>query len=394
MDPARPATRRELLAFGTSIFGEMTALALEHRAVNLSQGYPDFDGPGWVREAAVEAIRAGKNQYARSMGLPEMARVVSTKVERQYGLKRDPGTEVSVFSGCTEAIFCAFAGLLEPGDEVVLFEPFYDSYPVCATLAGATPRFCTLRWPEFRFDPAELARCFSERTRFVMVNTPHNPTGRVFDRDELECIAELCRRWGCYAVTDEVYEHLTFGVDHVPLATLPGMADRTLTLSSTGKTFSLTGWKIGYAHGPEPLVAAAQAAHQFVTYATATPLQAAMAQALGAPDTFYTDLKAEYLERRDFLVTALRGAGLDVAVPEGTYFVMGDIAPFGFDDDEAFAKSLTTAAGVACIPPSSFYAKEPQEGRRLARFAFCKKMETLREAARRLSRWNPGTRQG
>lgn len=384
MDSSRPATRRDLLAFGTSIFGEMTALALERRAVNLSQGFPDFDGPEWVREAAVGAIRAGKNQYARSMGLPELARAISAKVERRYGLRRDPGTEVSVFSGCTEAIFCAFAGLLEPGDEVVLFEPFYDSYPVCATLAGAVPRYCTLRWPEFRFDREELASCFNAQTRFVMVNTPHNPTGRVFGREELTLIAELCRKWGCYAVTDEVYEHLTFGADHIPLATLPGMADRTLTLSSTGKTFSLTGWKVGYAHGPAHLIAAAQAAHQFVTYATATPFQAAMAGALAAPDSFYAELKSEYLQRRDFLVAALRGAGFGVSVPSGTYFVMADIAPFGFEDDVAFARYLTAEVGVACIPPSSFYAKDKEEGRRLARFAFCKKMETLREAAERL----------
>jgi N-succinyldiaminopimelate aminotransferase len=392
VDPSRPATRRDLLDFGTSIFGEMTALALEHHAVNLSQGFPDFDGPDFAREAAVEAIRSGNNQYARSMGLPDLVRAVAAKVEMQCGLKRDPMTEVSVFSGCTEAIFSAFMGLLEPGDEVVLFEPFYDSYPVCAALAGATVRHCTLRWPDFRFDRAELASCFNERTRFVMVNTPHNPTGRVFDRDELGFVADLCRSWNCYAVTDEVYEHITFGPDHVPLATLPGMADRTLTLSSTGKTFSLTGWKVGYAHGPAPMVAAAQAAHQFVTYSTATPFQAAMARALAAPEAFYTQLKAEYLERRDFLVDALGAAGLQVAVPEGTYFAMADIAPFGFQDDVAFAKYLTAEVGVACIPPSFFYAKAPEEGRRLARFAFCKKPETLREAATRLAQWRAKTK--
>ena len=382
----RPAVRRDLLPFGTTIFAEMTALAIQHGAVNLSQGFPDFDGPEFVRSAAAKAVMEGPNQYARSMGLPELVQAVAAKVKRQYGVELDPNRQVTVFSGATEGLFSSIMGLLEPGDEVVLFEPFYDSYPVCTVLAGATPRYCTLRWPGFAFDREELASLFTDRTRLVVLNTPHNPSGKVFTPDEIAFVGSLCEKHGAYLLTDEVYEHLTYGVDHVPAATLPGLAERTLTISSTGKTFSLTGWKIGYAWGPEELVAAAQAAHQFVTFATASPLQWAMAQALAAPDSFYEELRNEYAERRDFLVGVLRDAGFEVAEPSGTYFVMADVSRFGFEDDCAFARHLTTEVGVACIPPSVFYAKEKAQGRRLARFAFCKKMETLKEAARRLER--------
>jgi N-succinyldiaminopimelate aminotransferase len=382
--PERPAVRRDLVPFGTTIFAEMTALAQKHGAVNLSQGFPDFDGPEFVRLAASKAIMEGPNQYARSMGLPQFVEAVAAKVRRHYGVELDPYRQVTVFSGATEGLFSSFIGLLEPGDEVILFEPFYDSYPVCTVLAGATPRYCTLRWPDFTFDREELTSLFSDRTRLVVLNTPHNPSGKVYTREELSFVGSLCEKRGAYLLTDEVYEHLTYGVDHVPAATLPGLSERTLTISSTGKTFSLTGWKIGYAWGPEELVAAAQAAHQFVTFATATPLQWAMAQALAAPGSFYEGLTKEYTERRDFLVCALREAGFEVAEPSGTYFVMADISRFGFEDDFAFARHLTKEVGVACIPPSVFYAKEKAQGRRLARFAFCKKMETLKEAARRL----------
>lgn len=380
----RPAVRRDLIPFGTTIFAEMTALAIQHDAVNLSQGFPDFDGPEFVRLAASKAVMEGPNQYARSMGLPGFVEAVAAKVRRHYGVELDPYSQVTVFSGATEGLFSSFMGLLEPGDEVVLFEPFYDSYPVCTVLAGATPRYCTLRWPDFAFDREELASLFSERTRLVVLNTPHNPSGKVFTPEEIAFIGSLCQRHGAYLLTDEVYEHLTYGVDHVPAATLPGLAERTLTISSTGKTFSLTGWKIGYAWGPRELVAAAQAAHQFVTYATASPLQWAMAQALAASDSFYEELRSEYTERRDFLVGVLREVGFEAAEPSGTYFVMADVSRFGFEDDFAFARHLTADVGVACIPPSVFYAKEKAQGRRLARFAFCKKMETLKEAARRL----------
>lgn len=386
MAEGRPAVRRALVPFGTSIFGEMTGLALKHGAINLSQGYPDFDGPEFVRRAGAEAVLNGPNQYARPMGLLNFVRAIADKVRLHYGADLDPERQVTVFSGATEAIFASFMGLLEPGDEVILFEPFYDSYPACAAMAGATCRYCTLRWPDFRFDRDGLAALFNEKTRLIVVNTPHNPTGKVFTPDELRFIGELCQKHDAYAVTDEVYEHLTYGVPHVPMATLPGLADRTLTISSTGKTFSLTGWKIGYAWGPAELVSAAQSAHQFITYATATPLQHAMAQALRAPESFYAQLKGEYIQRRDFLVDSLQDAGFDVSIPAGTYFVLADISRFGFPDDISFARHLTTEIGVACIPPSVFYSREPEEGRHLARFAFCKKMETLQEAAEKLKR--------
>ncbi len=386
MQNPRPAIRRSLIPFGSSIFGEMTSLALAHNAINLSQGYPDFDGPEYIRRAAAEAVMHGPNQYARTMGLPEFVRAIADKVSHHYGIHLDADRQITVFSGATEGIFASFMGLLEPEDEVILFEPYYDSYPVCAVLAGATPRFCTLQWPDFHFDRKDLSSLFNEKTRLIMINTPHNPTGKVFTREELEFIGDLCRKHGVFIVTDEVYEHLTYGVTHIPMATLPGMSERTLTLSSTGKTFSLTGWKIGYAHGPVELVAAAQAAHQFITYTTASPLQHAMAQALRASDDFYAELRDEYIERRDFMVDALRSVGFRVTVPEGTYFILADFTPFGFEDDIAFARHLTTEIGVACIPTSVFYSRNVRDGKRLVRFAFCKKRTTLEQAADRLRR--------
>jgi N-succinyldiaminopimelate aminotransferase len=384
--PLRPATRSALRPFGSTIFAEMTALANECGAINLSQGFPDFDGPPWLIDAAIRAIQSGANQYARSMGDPELVRAIAEKDRKQYGIERDPMTEVAVFCGATEGIFASLTGLLEPGDEMISFEPFYDSYPVCAALAGATIRFCSLRWPDFHFDRDELAGLFNAKTRLILVNTPNNPTGKVFSREELEFIAELAQKHGVWVVTDEVYEHLTFGPPHISMATLPGMADRTLTLSSTGKTFSMTGWKIGYARGPRPLVAAAQAAHQFITYCAAAPMQRAMAEALRTGPEYYDQFRAEYRERRDFLVGALRGVGLEVAEPQGTYFILANIESLGFEDDFAFARHLAKEVGVACIPPSVFYHNNKAEGRRLARFAFCKKMDTLRAAAERLKR--------
>jgi N-succinyldiaminopimelate aminotransferase len=380
----RPLGRESLRPFGVSIFAEMSALALQHDAINLSQGFPDFDGPPWLADAAAEAVTKGPNQYARSMGLPEFVRAVAEKTKRHYGLDRDPMTEVGVFCGATEGIFSSFMGMLNPGDEVILFEPFYDSYPACAAMAGAIPRYCCLHAPDFAFDRAELEGLFNAKTRMLLLNTPHNPTGKVFRREELEFIADLCRRHDVIVLADEVYEHLTYGPPHIPIATLPGMAERTLTMSSTGKTFSMTGWKIGYAHGPARALAAVHSAHQFATFCAPSPLQRAMAAALAAPDAYFDQLRVDYKERRDFLLGALRAAGMEARAPEGSYFILADISPFGFVDDIAFAKHLVSEIGVACIPPSVFYASRKDEGRRLARFAFCKKMGTLRAAADRL----------
>lgn len=376
-----------LAPFGTTIFAEMTALAAAHDAINLSQGFPDFEGPEGIKEAAIEALRAGHNQYARSMGVPSLVNAIAAHQHRHYGLEVDPLRGVMVTCGATEAIAVTMLGLLEPGDEVVLFEPFYDSYPAVLALAGAVPRFVTLRYPDFALDVTELEAQITDKTRLIVLNSPHNPTGKVFTRAELEAIAKIARERDLLVFSDEVYEHLTFDdAEHIPIATLPGMFERTLTASSTGKTYSFTGWKIGWLTGPPSLVAAAQAAHQFTTFTVAAPLQVAMGEALSRySDEYFTTMRREYTERRDFLVQTLRQSGFDVAVPRGTYFVLADFTRvYDGGDDRAFARHLTERFGVAAIPPSPFYRAAPEEGRRLVRFAFCKRMETLRAAAVRL----------
>jgi len=380
-----------LVPFGTTIFAEMTALAQEHGAINLAQGFPDFEGPPEIVEAAVRALRSGDNQYARSRGHPELVRAIAESYGRNYGMEYDPMEEVVVFSGATEGITASLLGLLNPGDEVILFEPFYDSYPPGLALSGAVPRFLTLRAPDFAFDMDALQALVNRRTRMIVLNTPMNPTGKVFTRQELEVIAALCLEYDLLALTDEVYEHLVFdGARHIPLACLPGMRERTLTLSSAGKTYSFTGWKIGWGTGPKALVDGAQAAHQFLTYSVPTPLQRAVAYAL---ENFTTDYiaryQAEYTARRDFLVSVLRDVGFRLAAPQGTYFVLADFRDIFDGDDRAFAYWLTKEHRVAAIPPSAFYARDVEEGRRLARFAFCKRMETLEAAAERFRRIAP-----
>jgi N-succinyldiaminopimelate aminotransferase len=378
---------KKLQPFGTTIFSEMTKLAIEHGAINLAQGFPDFEGPPEMVEAACRALRSGENQYARSQGHPKLCAAVAAERAR-LGLEYAPMTEVAVFAGATEGIAASLIGLLEPGDEVILFEPFYDSYPASLAMAGAVPRYYTLRWPDLALDPERLGALFSTRTRALVLNTPHNPTGKVFSRAELEIIAELCRRHDVIVITDEVYEHLVYDdARHLPMAALDGMRERTLSLASVGKTFSFTGWKIGWATGPAPLIAAAQAAHQFLTFAVSTPMQLATAWALetlGQP--FFDELRRSYTEKRDYLTAVLASRGFAPGRTRGAYFVMADFRALSSDDDRTFARYLTQEIGVAAIPPSVFYAGEPEEGRRLLRFAFCKKMETLRAAAERLGR--------
>ncbi|HSP93242.1 MAG TPA: methionine aminotransferase [Thermoanaerobaculia bacterium] len=380
----RPVMARRLEGFGTTIFTEMTRLANEHGAVNLAQGFPDFDGPDFVKEAAVEAIRQGRGQYARMSGIPEIHAALAAKYKRDYGLDYAAETEFTVTSGATEAIFAAIQGTCEPGDEVVLFEPYYDSYRASVVMANAVPRFVTLSTPDWRFDPEELARAFTGRTRAILLNTPHNPTGKVFSRGEMELVAGLCRERDVLCVTDEVYEHILYDGEHVPMAALPGMRERTITISSFGKTFSLTGWKIGWAAAPPPLTAAVRAAHQFITFATATPLQHAAAAALSIGPDYYRGLAASYRRKRDYLVAELSRIGFRADPPAGTYYVCADFRPLGFDDDVSFCRHLIEEIGVAAIPPSVFY-ENTQHGKTYARFAFCKKDETLREAVRRLS---------
>jgi N-succinyldiaminopimelate aminotransferase len=384
---------RRVAGFGTTVFSEYSALAAKLGAVNLGQGFPDFDGPDEVKRAAIEAIERGVNQYAIGAGAEDLRRAVAEHARRFYGMEVDPATMVTVTSGATEALFDAIQGLTDPGDEVILFEPFYDSYEASVVMAGAVPRFVLLRPPEgahktWWFDEEELRAAFGPKTRLVVVNTPNNPTGKVYTRAELELIRDLCEQRDAVVLSDEVYEHLVYAPSrHLRPATVPGLWDRTVTVSSAGKTFGFTGWKVGWAIAPPPLRNAVQAAHQFVTFATAAPLQAAAARALMLPDAYFTGLEADYRRKRDLLVHALINAGLRTLPTEGTYFTMVEIPPeAGFDDDDAFCRWLTSEVGVAAIPPSVFYGAEHRHhGRRLARFAFCKRDETLRLAAERIA---------
>ncbi len=372
MSSARlPHLTAKLQGFGTTIFAEMTALALRHDAVNLGQGFPDFDGPDFVKRAAIAAIEAGKNQYARSHGIPELNTAIAEHRARFYDLAYDPDTEITVTHGATEAIASTILALCDVGDEIVLFEPYYDSYLATIAMAGATARVVTLRAPDFRFDPNELAAAIGPRTKAILLNSPHNPSGKVFSREELELVAKLCREHDLVAITDEVYEHLVFTGEHVPLATLPGMRERTAMISSTGKTFSFTGWKIGYVCAPPDLSKAVRTAHQFVTFCLGQPFQLAMAAALRAGDDYFEGFIRDYRARRDRLCEGLASVGFGVLEPAGTYFVCTDIRPLGFDDDMALCRLLPEKVGVAAIPNSAFYANK-QEGRHLVRWAFCK----------------------
>jgi N-succinyldiaminopimelate aminotransferase len=378
-------TSRRLAGFGTTVFTEMTALAQRYGAVNLGQGFPDFDGPEFVKQAAIDALRAGHNQYARMAGELTLVSAIADHERRFHGLDYDPETEVTVHAGATEGLFATLSALLDPGDEVVAFEPFYDSYPAAAALSGARLVTVPLRPPDFAFDPVALSAAVTDRTRAVLVNSPHNPTGKVFQRTELEAVAALARRHDLVAVTDEVYEHLVFDGAHVPLASLPGMRERTVTISSTGKTFSLTGWKIGFSCAPPRLASAIRAVHQFVIFAVATPLQRAMAVALAAGDDYYARLGSDYRGRRERLCNGLSDAGFDVLRPQGTYFALADIRSLGEDDDVAFCRRLPEATGVAAIPVTAF-CRDKSAYRHLVRFAFCKRDETLDEGVRRLAR--------
>jgi N-succinyldiaminopimelate aminotransferase len=370
--------------FGNSIFFEMTNLANQHQAVNLGQGFPDFPGPDFIKEAGIAAIQAEVNQYAPGSGRLNLREAIAEKVARHYGLAVDPASEVIVTHGATEAIFATILGLVDPGDEVIIFEPFYDSYLPAVQIAGGIPRTYVLRPPDWAIDLDRLAGLFSDKTKLILINTPHNPTGKVYTESELRFIADLCHQYDVLAVTDEVYEHIIFdGYTHCPMATLPGMAGRSVTISSIGKTFSVTGWKVGWAIGAPELVQAIFRVHQFMTYCGAAPLQEGATTALRIANDYYAELAAMYRQNRDFLLDALREAGLKPITPHGTYFVMVDISDLGFPDDVAFCRHLTTEIGVAAIPPSAFY-QNPADGATLARFAFCKTRATLEAAASRL----------
>lgn len=386
----RAASGANLLAangsLGVTIFEEMTTLAVKTGAINLGQGFPDEDGPAEIKAAAQAAISSGANQYAPGKGILPLREAIARHQERFYGLTPDPGTEIIVTTGATEGIAAALLALVEPGDEVLTFEPFYDSYGAIIGLAGATHVTAPLLAPDFMPDMAALEAAFSSSTKVVLINNPHNPTGAVFPREVLQRVVDLAAKHDTVIITDEVYEHLTFGERHIPVATLPGSAGRTVTISSAGKTFSFTGWKIGWLSGPEHLVAAIRTVKQFLSYSSGTPFQSAIAVGLALPDDFYTGISETLKRKRDILSDGLRAAGLDVFTPEGTYFVNVDTAPLGISDSVDLARRLPELVGVAAIPVPVFCHPEGAERTRsLLRFAFCKKTEVLEEAATRLA---------
>jgi N-succinyldiaminopimelate aminotransferase len=380
----RPLLNRALAGMGTTIFAEMSALAVETGSINLGQGFPDTDGPAEIAAAAAEAILAGRgNQYPPGPGIGELRQAIAAHQKRFYGLDIDPDTEVLVTAGATEAIAAALLALLEPGDEVIALEPYYDSYAACIAMAGARRVPVTLRAPDFRPDLDALRDAVTSRTRLILLNTPHNPTGMVATRDELAAIASLAIERDLLVVTDEVYEHIVFDGQHVPIATLPGMRERTVTISSAGKTFSFTGWKVGWVTGCPALVTAVRTAKQFLTYVSSGPFQYAIASALALPDSFYADLSAGLACKRDLLAAGLEAAGFAVFRPQGTYFITTDSAGLTSADGLEFCRRLPHLCGVVAVPNSVFY-DDPLAGRSQVRFAFCKRDDVLAEAANRL----------
>jgi len=376
-------------SFTESVIRDMTRMANLHGAINLGQGFPDFPAPQEVKHAAARAIAEDHNQYPITWGVPVFREAIAAKYARDYGMSVDPETEICVTCGSTEAMMAAVLGILDPGDEIVIFEPFYENYGPDAILTGATPRFVTLRPPEWIFDASELRAAFSDRTRAVVINTPNNPTGKVFTRDELDLIAELCVRHDAIALTDEIYEHILYdGARHIPIATIPGMQDRTVTIGALSKTYSVTGWRVGWALAPRPLMEGIRKVHDFLTVAAATPLQVAGITALELPGTYYEEIAAGYTQRRDVMMRILDDCGFEAHAPRGAYYVMADVSRLGLGDDVATATHLVQEVGVAAVPGSSFFS-DPAQGAHLLRFAFCKRIETLQAAGERLRRLTP-----
>jgi aminotransferase len=380
----RARVSQKSLRFTESVIREMTRLANAHGAVNLSQGFPDFPAPELIKEAAARAVAADVNQYAITWGAKSLRDALVTKQQRFTGLTFDPEREITVCCGSTECMASVMLALVDPGDEVIVFEPYYENYGPDAILSGAVPRFVRLREPDWSFDPAELAAAFNARTRAIVVNTPNNPTGKVFTRAEMEQIAALCRKWDVIAVTDEIYEHILYdGAEHVSMAALDGMRERTVTVSGLSKTWSVTGWRIGWCLAPSDLTNAIRKVHDFLTVGAPAPLQEAAAVALSMPQEYFQRLADNYRERREFLVPVLQRAGFKPIPPRGAYYVMTDISDFGFPDDVAFARWLVAECGVAAVPGSSFYS-DPAAGSQRLRFHFARKRETLEAAAERL----------
>lgn len=371
--------------FTESVIREMTRIAQKHGAINLGQGMPDFDAPEVVREAACQAIRDGYNQYAITWGAPALRRAIAAKASLFNRIEADPETQITVCCGATECMMATMMALIDPGDEVVIFQPFYENYGPDALLSGATPRWVPLRWPDWRFDPQELRNAFSQKTRAIILNTPNNPTGKVFRREELEFIADLCVEHDVYALSDEIYEYIRFGDQpHISIATLPGMAERTVTISGLSKTFSITGWRLGYCIAPADVSVGIRKAHDFLTVGAPHPLQMAGAAALELPSTYYQKLQNDYRRRRDLFVPYLQQAGFECEAPEGAYYVMTDITPFATGlDDVAFVRRMIETVGVSAVPGSSFYSPRTEGGQKV-RFMFAKKDETLHAAGQRL----------
>ncbi len=384
---------RRASSFTESVIREMTRHATLHDAVNLAQGFPDFPCPPELKEAAKTAIDRDINQYAITWGARDFREAIAAKTTGFHPTWRvDPETEVTVTCGATEGMIAAMLALVDPGDEVIVFEPFYENYGPDAILSGAIPRYVTLREPDWRIDADELQAAFGPRTRAIILNSPHNPTGKVFSRTELELIAGLAQEHDALVLTDDIYEHIVYAGEHIPMATMPGMAERTVSVNSLSKTYSVTGWRVGWVVAPAALTSAIRKVHDFLTVGAAAPLQAAGAVALTLPDAYYATLGAEYLRRRDLLVPALESAGLRPFVPDGAYYVMADISGVTDEDDVTFARRLTAGPGVASVPGSSFYSR-PELGRTKVRFAFPKRDETLAAAAHRL-RDLPSSAQG
>ena len=373
-------------SIAATIFAEMSGLATATGAINLGQGFPDEDGPQEVLAAARQAISDGVNQYPPGRGIPDLRLAIAEHQQRFYGISVDPATDVLVTAGATEGLASAILGLTEPGDEVLTFEPFYDAYGGLISLAGAVHTTVPLRWPDFQPDPDDLRRAVTDRTRIILVNNPHNPTGAVFDRTTLDLIVELAHRHDAIIVTDEVYEHLTYGVVHTPVASLPGAWERTVTLSSGGKTFSTTGWKIGWATGPAALITALTTVKQFLTYVNGAPFQPAMATGLRLPDTYFEKIAADLQGKRDILAGGLRTAGFDLSLPDASYFIVADASAFGVTDAADFCRQLPALAGVVAVPITAFVHESRRDDyRSLVRFAFCKKTTVLEDAAGRLA---------
>jgi aspartate/methionine/tyrosine aminotransferase len=377
---------KRVSSFADSVFGEMTRLAKLHSAVNLSQGFPDFEAPQSIKDAACAAIQAEQNQYAPPYGTMALRDAIAADFTRRFDVPIVADEQVTVCCGSTEAMMAVMMSCLDPGDEVIVFEPFYENYGPDAILAGAEPRYVRLRAPEWRFDPDELKRAFNNRTRAIVINSPNNPTGKVFSRDELQIIAELCQRWDVLAIADEIYDRIVYaGHSHVPMASLPGMAERTVTTNGLSKTYSVTGWRIGWAISPPALTGGIRKIHDFLTVAAPTPFHDAAVAALSLPDHFYTQLAADYQGKRDLMVDILQRHGFTIYQPAGAYYVMADVSRFGFTSDSEFAQYLVKDVGVATVPGSSFYI-DPASAPQTIRFCFSKRDETLHEADRRLAR--------